>query len=141
MHSSLFFTTAIAIIIMVTQPPAFCGGPDPRESNTPAEPKSAQAGFRAVGNEPGWHLEIRDQAQIILVTNYGSEEYAFDLPDAETDTVAKTTRYQVKQAGQEMTLTISAETCQDSMSGEEFSSKVEVVYQGKTLQGCGQLRH
>jgi len=133
---SLITATTLAIIGMQT--PAFSGGPDPRENY---ESKAVQADFRAVGNEPGWNLEIRNQEKIILVTNYGSEEYEFDLPEADTDTAVRTTRYQTNREGQEMTLTISAETCQDTMSGEEFASKVEVVFNGKTLRGCGRARH
>ena len=221
MHSYLFFSVSIAIIIGM-RTPAFSGGPDPRESNVPEATKVAKtyvfscddkfqfvaqtknkaawlflpsktvklqketdkyrnkdvtfrikgqnsvleeageqplncrnnrslaiwehaklngADFRAVGNEPGWNLEIRNQEKIVMVTSYGSKKYEFDLPEAETDTVSGTTRYQVRQAGQETTLTISAETCKDSMSGEEFSSKVEVVFKGKTLQGCGRALH
>ena len=132
---SLITATTLAIIGMQT--PVFSGGPDPRENN---ESKAVQADFRAVGNEPGWNLEIRNQEKIILVTNYGSEKYEFDLPEAETDAAAEMTRYRYDQTGQEMTLTISTETCQDTMSGEEFASKVEVVFNGKTLRGCGRAR-
>jgi len=133
---SLVTVTTLAIIGMQT--PAFSGGPDPRENN---ESKAVQADFRAVGNEPGWNLEIRNQEKIILVTNYGSKKYEFDLPEADTDMTTSTTRYKAELAGQEMILTISAENCQDTMSGEEFTSKVEVVFNGKTLRGCGRARH
>ena len=99
------------------------------------------ADFRAIGNEPGWHLEIRRQSKIVLVTNYGSEQYEFDLPEPESDTTARTTLYKVNQDGRELSLTISGEPCSDSMSGERFESKVEVVLNGKTLRGCGRALH
>ena len=99
------------------------------------------ADFRAIGNEPGWHLEIHSQSKIVLVTNYGSEQYEFDLPEPEADTTASTTLYKVNQDGQELSLTILGEPCSDSMSGERFESSVEVVFNGQTLQGCGRALH
>ena len=99
------------------------------------------ADFRAIGNEPGWHLEIRNQAKIVLVSDYGSSQQEFDLPEAQINTAARTTRYNAHQAGQEIILTISGESCHDSMSGEEFESKVEVVFNGIILRGCGRALH
>ncbi len=99
------------------------------------------ADFRAVGNEPGWHLEIRDQAKIFLTTDYGTERNEFELPAPVTDATTRTTHYKANLDGQEMTLTISGETCRDTMSGEEFESKVEVVFKGKNLRGCGRALH
>lgn len=99
------------------------------------------ADYRAIGNEPGWVLEIRNQETIILITDYGSTRNEFVLPKPEVDKEKRTTRYQVKESGKEMTLTISGEACRDSMSGEEFSSSATVTLDGKTLQGCGRALH
>ena len=97
--------------------------------------------FRAIGNEPGWNLEIRNRSKLILITDYGSSRLEFDLPDPETDASARTTRYRIDQTGQELMLTISGEPCSDSMSGEAFESSVEVVLNGKILRGCGRALH
>jgi uncharacterized membrane protein len=99
------------------------------------------ADFRAVGNEPGWHLEIRNQTQLILVTGYGSKRHEFDLPEPEVDTAARTTRYEVVQGGEKVRLIISGDSCRDSMSDEMFESKVEVVLNGQALRGCGRALH
>jgi uncharacterized membrane protein len=99
------------------------------------------ADFRAVGNEPGWHLEIRNQTQLILVTGYGSNRHEFNLPEPEVDTIARTTRYEVVQGGEKTRLVISGDSCRDSMSDEMFESKVEVVLNGLTLRGCGRALH
>ena len=99
------------------------------------------ADFRAIGNEPGWNLEIRSQSKIILVTNYGSEKYEFDLPEPDIDKASRTTRYNIDQDGQQMKLRISGEPCSDSMSGEQFESAVEVVINGNTMRGCGRALH
>ena len=99
------------------------------------------ADYRAVGNEPGWHLEVRSQKSIILVTDYGSTRHEFRLPKPVIDKASRITRYQTKESGHELSLIISGEPCLDSMSGEEFSSKATVVLDGKRLQGCGRALH
>jgi uncharacterized membrane protein len=99
------------------------------------------ADFRAIGNEPGWNLEIRHQSKLILVTNYGSEKYELDLPEPDIDKTNRTTRYNIDQDGQKIDLTISGKPCRDSMSGEQFESSVEVMLNGGTLRGCGRALH
>ena len=99
------------------------------------------ADYRAIGNEPGWTLEIRKQESIILITDYGSTRHEFTLPKPEIDETNRITRYQSKDSDHELILMISGEACLDSMSGEEFSSKATVTLDGKTLQGCGRALH
>ena len=99
------------------------------------------ADFRAVGNEPGWNLEIRHQSMIALATNYGMDQYEFELPEAETDTTARTTRYKVVQDGHELLISLSGKPCRDVMSGESFETTVEVIFDGQVLTGCGRALH
>jgi len=99
------------------------------------------ADYRAIGNEPGWALEIRNQESIILITDYGSTRHEFTLSKAEIDETNRITRYQSKDSDHELILTISGEDCLDSMSGEEFSSKATVTLDGKKLRGCGRALH
>ena len=99
------------------------------------------ADYRAIGNEPGWTLEIRNQESIILITDYGSTQHEFRLPKPEIDKTNRITRYQSKDSDHEMILMISGEACLDSMSGEGFSSKATVTLDGKILRGCGRALH
>ena len=99
------------------------------------------ADYRAIGNEPGWTLEIRNQGSIILITDYGSTQHEFRLPKPEIDKTNRITRYQSKDSDHELILMISGEACLDSMSGEEFSSKATVTLDGKILRGCGRALH
>lgn len=99
------------------------------------------ADFRAIGNEPGWYMEIHNQSRLILVTNYGSERQEFDLQEPVINQASRTTRYEVTQDGMEMVLTIKGEPCYDSMSGEKFESAAEVLLNGKPLRGCGRALH
>jgi uncharacterized membrane protein len=97
--------------------------------------------YRAIGNEPGWTLEIRNQESIILITDYGSTRHEFTLPKPEIDETNRFTRYQSKDSNYELILTISGESCVDSMSGEKFASKATVTLDEKILQGCGRALH
>lgn len=99
------------------------------------------ADFRAVGNEPGWCLEIRSQSKLVLVTDYGAARYEFDLPEPTTDSASRASRYEAHQDGQEISLVISVNPCQDTMSGESFESTVDVVLNGRVLHGCGRALH
>jgi uncharacterized membrane protein len=97
--------------------------------------------YRAIGNEPGWTLEIRNKGSIILITDYGSTRHEFTLPKPEIDETNRITSYQSKDSDHELILIISGEACLDTMSGEEFSSKATVTLDGKILQGCGRALH
>lgn len=99
------------------------------------------ADFRAVGNEPGWYLEIRNQSKLVLVTDYGAARYEFDLPKPTTDSASKASRYEAHQDGHKISLMISANPCQDSMSDESFESTVDIVLNGEILHGCGRALH
>ena len=99
------------------------------------------ADYRAIGNEPGWTLEIRNQESIILITDYGSTRHEFTLSKPEINETNRITRYQSKDSDHELILMISGEACLDSMSGEEFSSKATVTLDDKILRGCGRALH
>jgi uncharacterized membrane protein len=99
------------------------------------------ADYRAIGNEPGWHLEIHNQSRLILVTGYGSVQQEFDLPKPVINPASRITRYEIVPEGQKLVLTISGEPCQDSMSGERFESTTELLLNGELLRGCGRALH
>lgn len=93
--------------------------------------------FRGVGNEPPWVLELREQSRIVLITDYGANRAERPLPQSVNDNARKMTRW---DAG-DLQIEITADMCRDTMSGEEFSSRVVVTWQGKVLKGCGRPLH
>ncbi len=103
--------------------------------------KLSGADFRAVGNEPGWHLEILQQSRIVLVADYGAARYEFDLPEPTVDREARVTRYETSRDGHGLTLVLRAHRCRDTMSGEEFETEVVVTLDGRQLRGCGRALH
>lgn len=92
--------------------------------------------FRAVGNEPGWVLELSSQ-MIVFVGNYGSARIATPRPAPAMDEGARETIYAAVTEAHRLTLRIREVECVDSMSGEQWEATVEVEVDGKTYRGCG----
>ena len=90
--------------------------------------------FRAVGQEPGWLLEITTGEQIVVVTNYGQNRQTFpyvepqEYPDE---------RRSVFQLDSDSRVLIEGTSCTDTMSGESFEVTVTVTLDGKEFRGCG----
>ncbi|NIS78931.1 MAG: phosphatase PAP2 family protein [Anaerolineales bacterium] len=97
--------------------------------------------FRAVGNEPGWHLEVTANEKIVFVGDYGNTTYAFVKPEPLVDQHTSKTVYRVQEGKQELTVVIQARPCRDSMSGEPFEASVTVILDDKKYRGCGKAMH
>jgi putative lipoprotein len=97
--------------------------------------------FRAVGNEPGWNLEIIRGEKIVFVGDYGQERYAFFTAAPSIDQQARTTVYTAQNDRHELSVTIVGRPCRDTMGGEVFETTVTVILDGKAYQGCGKALH
>lgn len=97
--------------------------------------KLSGVSYRAVGNEPGWVLEITQGEQLVYVGDYGANTIHF--PFQEPSLSETQTRYVAQNGEQRIEVTISRGSCVDSMSGQAFNSSVNLVLNNKTLQGCG----
>lgn len=95
--------------------------------------------FRAIGNEPGWYLEIAEKgAKSLLVTDYGKERYELSLPRPHSSSQTRTTRYRIKGF---LDITLVGKRCQDSMTGLWYPTRVRIELDGKTYRGCGKALH
>lgn len=95
--------------------------------------------FRAVGQEPGWFLEIDNEKQIRLVYDYAEHELVAPVPVPSVkgtstmyDATAKSEHLRVA-----MRIVIDESPCTDAMSGEAFPRSVVVTVADRTLRGCG----
>ncbi len=115
--------------------------PQSVEANLAAMPnwedaRAAGVDFRAVGQEPGWLLDIHRERRIVLLADYGESLTEFPLtPPLSPQEGA--TRYETQTQGKTLVITIRRAPCQDAMSGEAYPSTVEVAIDGRTLSGCG----
>jgi len=97
--------------------------------------------YRAIGQEPPWVLEIDREKGFLLVTDYGQNRQQFPYSEALSDAAQRTGRYTSGVNGERIEITITGEPCRDSMSGEAFSSQVEISWREQTLRGCGRALH
>ncbi len=99
--------------------------------------------FRAVGNEPGWTLLIAGGGEgLILTTNDGSKSYIFKNGITYEDKRKRRTLIQASTRTHTLNVTLRAQPCSDTMSGETFETAVTVTLDGKrTLRGCGRALH
>jgi len=90
--------------------------------------------FRAVGNEPGWMLEISPE-RLRLLTHYGTDSLIARTPER---LVAQDTMHYVAHID---TLAVDVEAvrtpCTDMMSGAQYSYTVHVAAGENIYTGCG----
>jgi uncharacterized membrane protein len=98
--------------------------------------RSAGVDFRAVGQEPGWLLDIYARGIIKFAWDYG-ENYAEFAVAEPTSPQEGATRYEAHSDGRALVVTIRRSPCHDGMSGQPYPSTVEVVIDSRTLTGCG----
>ena len=97
--------------------------------------------FRAVGNEPGWNLEIIKSEKIVFFGNYGQERFEFIATDPSVDQKTRTTVYSAQTEEHEIAVRIVGRSCRDTMSGEAFETTVTVILDAKKYHGCGKALH
>jgi uncharacterized membrane protein len=91
--------------------------------------------FRAVGQEPGWLLEMTDGVEIVLLTNYGESRDSYPYVEPQVDQAARRTLFLLNE--HDLVIEIRGESCVDTMSGENFSTTVTITLAASVLRGCG----
>jgi uncharacterized membrane protein len=97
--------------------------------------------YRAIGQEPPWVLEIDRQYGFLLTTGYNRVEQRFPYTEPVNDPKQRSARYHAESNGDSLSITITSESCRDTMSGVAFSSRVEIAWREQTLRGCGRPLH
>ena len=110
------------------------------QRNTLLEPRitggKRPVDFRAIGNEPGWLVEIVDGHSIRILTDYGNNKVATSAPSPQLTEKAKI--YEAETEAHKIRIVIVQQPCTDTMSGEQFESQVTIDLDGETFTGCGQ---
>lgn len=93
--------------------------------------------FRAVGQEPGWYVEVDsgDAPAMRLFLDYGERQVSF----ARTTVLPDPLGFRGVQGEVAAELRLYLERCADVMSGEEFAVRAELVVNGAEYRGCGQF--
>lgn len=90
--------------------------------------------FIAMGNEPGWTLDV-DFDNIMYFKSINGDSISFPTPDAEEN--GKKQTFETDTDAGSFKISIIEEPCSDNMSGEEFTHAVYVVTDKQEFQGCG----
>ncbi len=94
--------------------------------------------FHAVGQEPGWQLDIRKGAEMRLTYDYGRGMAVLPVPAPEVDAAAGTRIFHASTGANDLRVVIVPVRCNDSMSGKAFAATVTVTLNGRTFRGCGE---
>ena len=91
--------------------------------------------FRAVGQEPGWYLEVDNERSMHLAYDYAERTATTPVPApvVKGDEMSFTA---VTDAHR-LAVLIEPRPCSDTMSGQRFPRTVTVTIDGQTLRGCG----
>lgn len=92
--------------------------------------------FRATGNEPGWHLEMQRDRQILFVADYGMQRVITPWVDAEVDG-DNGQRFHAVTESSDLRINVRHQVCADTMADMRFSHTVELRFNGREFQGCG----
>lgn len=94
--------------------------------------------FRALGQEPGWQLEIRKGAEMRLIYDYGAGTAVTPAARVQIDPTSGTRTYHAVTEANDLRVVIVPVSCADTMSGRAFAATVSVTLNGRTLRGCGE---
>lgn len=93
--------------------------------------------FRAIGQEPGWFLEIDHDGSTLFAWDYGAERTTLPTPEPFVDAGARRTTYRATLDAGELVIVVEARDCFDTMSGEAFDHVVVVTLDAMEYRGCG----
>jgi uncharacterized membrane protein len=97
--------------------------------------------FRAVGNEPGWVLEIRERNKLTFW--YDNDATAMEAVATDIATSQDTMESVFSATGDagNLRVTLSGKICTDAESGEPYKTSVLVELDDVELVGCGRALH
>ncbi|TYP93646.1 Membrane-bound lysozyme-inhibitor of c-type lysozyme [Fodinibius salinus] len=94
--------------------------------------------FRAMGQEPGWVLEITKGKQIKYVGNYGQDTVYTPAPEPAVQTSGKTV-YRVSTEDDTLKIEVWDSPCTDTMNGAQFPVTVHMKANKEEHKGCGKM--
>lgn len=94
--------------------------------------------FRAVGQEPGWQLEIRVGSEMRFTYDYGKGSAVTPAARAYLNAKTGTRTFHAVSEANDLRAEIVPVGCQDSMSGKPYPSTVTVTLNDRSFRGCGE---
>ena len=91
--------------------------------------------FRAIGQEPGWLVEVVPARWIRVLADYGQVQHLF--PPSAPVASGEAERYEATLGEHRFSMVVVRRACEDGMSGERSPFTVEIVLDGESFRGCG----
>ena len=88
--------------------------------------------LRAVGNEPGWLLELDGDGGALMLTDYGNWRRTFTVTATGNDT-----EFMAVIDGNSLRATFVTKACSDTMSDRIYPLQATVTLGDRTFHGCG----
>ncbi|MGB3617387.1 MAG: YbaY family lipoprotein [Catalinimonas sp.] len=109
--------------------------PDPQL--TPwADARIRGVAFRAVGQEPGWTMEIKEDS-LLFVGDYGATHYTLAIDERRANRDAARVTYRASGGEHELLAVLTGRPCRDNMTGVSYGTTVTVRIDGREFKGCG----
>jgi putative lipoprotein len=97
--------------------------------------------LRALGQEPGWWLELDRGRRTLVVTDYGRAVAEFPAPAGRVDALLAdldgAATVHLARGGRALSLTVADRACRDVMSGARHPLTVRMRLDGVRYDGCG----
>lgn len=90
--------------------------------------------YRAIGQEPGWLLEMYTGDRIELSLDYGSDQRNYEYVEPRENETERSSFFELSN---EDSILIQGTPCSDSMNGEQFETTVTLMLDERELKGCG----
>lgn len=100
------------------------------------EARRAGVDVRAVGQEPGWYVEITRGDGLLAVVDYGQDTLRAPAPEPEEGPGGERV-YRVATAEHELAVVLEERECRDAMNGMLHPLTVTLRLDGRELRGCG----
>ena len=94
--------------------------------------------FRAVGQEPGWQLEIRMGSEMRFTYDYGKGSAVTPAARAQLDAKTGTRTFHAETEANDLRVEVVPVACEDSMSGKPYRATVTVTLNDRSFRGCGE---
>jgi len=95
--------------------------------------------FRAVGNEPGWHVEIRDDAEVKFVGDYGKTEIQARVNDVWIGPAGDDKIYYIDSPAVKFQVILIKKQYIDTMTGEKLPYQVRIIFPNESYTGGGRF--
>ena len=95
--------------------------------------------FRAVGQEPGWALDLVHGGWVRYAGDYGATQVYAPSATPVRGADPRTMVYDAEPEGRNLRVELREQPCRDAMSGESFTHAVTVRLDGRAVEGCGRM--